>query len=361
MKITDVRADTVLGRSIFVRVFTDEGITGLGECSPMGVSTGVIQQFVNGALKPVCVGKNPLETDKLFSAMLYGHYKLGVMGAHLEAIAGVDIALWDILGKATGLPIHTLLGGCYRDKIRMYASLGGGAGRTPAEHARVVEAHLEKGFTAIKIRMDWQYRVDIAPEKDWAMFQECKKLTGDTVPLSFDANNGYSTAVAIEQGRKFESLGIYHFEEPVAVDDYAGISEVARALDVPVSAGEHEYTRWQFRDLIERANPDIIQPDIVKCGGFTEIRRIAALGETYHKHIVPHMTQPTIGTAANLHFIASLRDANRPQEYTGENEALNALFKEPLRLNADGTLTVPTGPGLGLELDEKAFEKAIGG
>jgi L-alanine-DL-glutamate epimerase-like enolase superfamily enzyme len=360
MKITDVRAYTVLNRSIFVRVFTDEGITGLGECSPMNVGSGVIQQFVNGALRPLCVGQNPLEVDKLWSAMFYRNYKLGVMGAHLSAIAGVDIALWDILGKVTKLPIHTLLGGCYRETVRMYASLGGGSGRTPAQHAQIVADHLEKGYTAIKIRMDWGYQVDIDPDKDWAMFQECKNLTGDKVPLSFDANNGYSPATAIQQGRRFESLGIYHFEEPVAVDDYAGYAEVARALDVPVSAGEHEYTRWQFRDLIERAQVDIIQPDVIKCGGFTEIRRIAALGEIHHKHIVPHMTQPTIGTAANLHFIASLRDANRPQEFSGVNDRLNALFKEPLLLNKGGTITVPTRPGLGLELDEAAFEKAIG-
>src|SRR6266542_4321801 len=305
MKITDVRAYTVLNRSIFVRVFTDQGITGLGECSPMHVGSGVIQQFVNGALRPLCLGQNPLE----------------------------------------------------RDKLRMYASLGGGSGRTPAQHAKIVADHLEKGYTAIKIRMDWGYQVDIDPDKDWAMFQECQKLTADQVPLSFDANNGYSPATAIQQGHRFESLAIYHCEQPVAVADYAGYAEVARALDVPVSAGEHEYTRWQFRDLIDRAQVDIIQPDIVKCGGFTEIRRIAALGETHHKHIVPHMTQPTIGTAANLHFIASLRDANRPQEFSGINDTLNALFKEPLLLNADGTITVPTKPGLGLELDEEAFKK----
>jgi len=136
MKITDVRAYTVLGRSIFVRVTTDDGITGIGECSPMQVQSGVIQQFVNGMLRPICVGQNPLEIDKLYHAMYYRPYKLGVMGAHLSAIAGVDIALWDILGKVTGLPIHTLLGGCYRDKVRMYASLGGGGGRHPPQPAR---------------------------------------------------------------------------------------------------------------------------------------------------------------------------------------------------------------------------------
>jgi L-alanine-DL-glutamate epimerase-like enolase superfamily enzyme len=356
MQITEVRAYLVFGQKAFVRVFTDEGIDGLGECSPM--NSRVLVHFVNTVLQPICVGRNPLEIDKLWTEMFYRPYKLGVMGVHLEAIAGVDIALWDILGKVTKLPLCVLLGGCYRDRVRMYASLGGAARRTPAAQAALVEDHLEKGYTAIKIRLDGGYHVDVDPDKDWSMFQECKRLTGDAVPLSFDANNGYSPPTAIAQGRRFESLGMYHFEEPVMVDNYAGYADVARALDVPISAGEHEYTRWQFRDLIERAQVDIIQPDVVKCGGISEMRKIIALGEAHHKHIVPHQTQPTVGTAANLHVIASVRDAGRPQEFVGVDERLNALFEEPWDFRG-GHFTIPMRPGLGLVLDETAFAKAI--
>ncbi len=361
MRITDVRASVVFGTTVFVRVFTDEGITGLGECSPM--HQGAIVYLVNEVLRPLCLGKNPLEIDKLWTAMFYDTYKLGETGLKMEALSGVDIALWDILGKATGLPIVTLLGGCYRDKVRMYASIGAAKSRdwrdrrTPLEMARLVEQNVELGFTAAKIRMHWEYNVDVDPEADWQMFRECKQVTGDTIPLSFDANNGYSEATAILQGRRFETLGIAHYEEPVMVDDYAALARVADALDTPVAAGEHEYTRWQFRELIQRGRVDIIQPDIVKCGGFTEIRKIAALGEAHHKHLVPHMTMPSVGTAANLHFIASLRDANRPQELTRVDRRLNSLFKEPLVFEG-GHLTVPTGPGLGLELDEDAFARA---
>lgn len=364
MKITDVRASVVFGRTIFVRVFTDEGITGLGECSPMHLSA--IVHFVNEILRPLLVGKDPLAFDTLWSSMYYDLYKLGDGGLHLEAMSGVDIALWDIFGKATGLPITTLLGGAYREQVQMYASLGVLKSRdwrdrrTPLEMARLVEQNLALGFKAVKIRMHWEYRVDLDPETDWQMFKECKQVCGDAVPLSFDANSGYSEATAIRQGRRFESLGISHFEEPVMVDDYAGYAAVADALDVPISAGEHEYTRFQFRELILRGKVDIIQPDIVKCGGFTEIRKIAALGEAHHKGIVPHMTMPSVGTAANIIFIASLRDANRPQELTRVDAQLNGLFKEPLHF-ADGYLTVPTGPGLGLELDEAAFRRACDG
>ena len=361
MRITDVKASVVFGSSLFVQVFTDEGITGLGECSPMHL--GALVHFVSTILKPLCVGKDPLEIDKLWTSMYYDTYKLGDTGLKMEALSGVDIALWDVFGKATGLPIVTLLGGCYREKVRMYASLGVAKSRdwrdrrTPLEMARLVERNVELGFTAIKIRMHWEYNVDVDPETDWQIFRECKQVTGDAIPLSFDANNGYSEATAIQQGRRFESLGIYHYEEPVMVDDYAAYARVADALDVPIAAGEHEYTRWQFRELIQRGRVDIIQPDVVKCGGFSEIRKIAALGEAHHKQMVPHMTMPSVGTAANIHFIASLRDAHRPQELTRVDQRLNALFKEPLVFE-DGYLTVPTGPGLGLELDEDAFARA---
>lgn len=354
MRITDLSVTVLQRRSIFVQVFTDEGVTGIGECSPMHAP--VIANFVETALKPLVIGEDPLQIDRVWTKMWSTRYKLGVMGAHLEAMAGIDIALWDILGKVAGLPVCVLLGGCYRDKVQMYASIGGGAPLSPSEMAKKVEAALEKGFRAIKIRMDWGVaRQDVDPEKDYQMFRECKRVTGDDIPLSFDPNNGYSVSTAIRQGRRFEELGIYHYEEPVAQHDYDGIAQVAAALDVPVSAGEHEYTRWQFRDLIHQARVDIIQPDVVKCGGISEMKRIATLGEVYNKHFVPHQTQPTIGTAANVHVIASLLWATRPQEYTGQNPVLDSVFVEPLTF-VDGYITVPKTPGLGLTIDQQRLK-----
>ncbi len=348
MKITQVKATALKTRSVFVQVSTDEGIEGIGECSPMNIE--VLAHFVNKALAPLLVGQDPLEIDKLWSRMMFSTYKLGPHGAQPEAIAGVDIALWDILGKATRQPVCTLLGGCYRQKSLMYASIGGGAAMKPDDMVRRVEDALKKGFKAVKIRMDWgPHRRDADPAKDYAMFRAVRKLVGDDFPLSFDANNGYSAPVAISQGRRFEELGIFHYEEPVAQYDYAGINQVAQALDVPVSAGEHEYTRWQFRDLITQANPDILQPDVVKCGGISEMKKIAVLADTYNKHFVPHQTQPTIGTLASLHVCSTLETCTRPHEYTGQRPELDALFKEPLEFR-DGYITIPHKPGLGLEI-----------
>jgi L-alanine-DL-glutamate epimerase-like enolase superfamily enzyme len=355
MKITNVITNILPTGSIFVRIRSDEGVTGLGECSPM--HSQVLAHFVDTALKPRLIGQNPLEIEKLWNEMFFPTYKLGVQGVQPEAISGVDIALWDILGKVTNLPIHALLGGCYRDKVLMYCSIGGGAGMAVADMVRRVETALKDGFRAIKIRMDWRAdHQDVNLAKDFEMFRECKKLCGDDIPLSFDANNGYSVSSAIQQGRKMEELGIYHFEEPIPQYDYMGLAQVSDALDVPVSAGEHEYTRWQFRDLILQAKVDILQPDVVKCAGITEMKRIAVLAETFNKQFVPHQTQPTVGTAANLHLIAALPWAGRPQEYTGQRPQLDEYFHEPL-LFKDGYIEVPKKPGLGLDWDDAALDR----
>lgn len=350
MKIADVKATPLKTGSVIVQILTDQGVTGIGECSPM--NNAVLAHFVVEALKPLLMGENPLEIDRLWNKMLFRTYKLGVQGTQPEAIAGVDIALWDILGKTTGLPIHTLLGGCYREKIQMYASIGGGGDASPEEMAKRCERALAQGFAALKIRMDWGVlRQDANPAKDLDMFRQVRALAGAEVPLSFDVNNGYSVSTAIRQGRKFEELGIYHYEEPVAQYDYPGLAAVADALDVPVAAGEHEYTRWQFRDLIEQGKVDIIQPDVVKCAGISEMMKIAVLGSVYNKQFVPHQTQPTIGTAASLHVCAALPNATRPQEYAGGKPELDEIFEEPLVFK-DGFIQVPQKPGLGLELIE---------
>lgn len=229
---------------------------------------------------------------------------------------------------------------------------------TPKEMLSKVETAYEEGFKAVKIRMDWKYKQDVDPKKDLEMFRLCREFLPAEFPLSFDANNGYSVSTAIQQGRKFEDLGIYHFEEPVAPTNYEGIRDVADALDVPVSAGEHEYTRWQFRDLINIAKPDLLQPDVVKCAGLTEGKRIAALAETYDMSVVPHMTQPSIGNAASLALCATLPLSSRPHEYSGQRDDLDEMFDDPWQFK-DGEITIPNKPGLGLTINEKALEAAV--
>lgn len=359
LKITAIEVVPLSTRSIFVLVRTNEGITGIGECSPM--NQPVIVAMLRNALAPVVIGKNPLDIARLWDEMYHGTYKLGVMGAQPEAISGIDIALWDILGKVTGLPIYQLLGGKRKDTIRLYSSMGRGATLPVAESVAKAVASVRQGFTAVKYRMDWSSRaVDVNPAKDWELMSTVRKEIGDKIDLKYDANNGLSVPTAIKLARRFHSeLNIIHFEEPIAQHDYAGLAEVTAAVDIPVAAGEHEYTRWQFRDLIHHAKVDILQPDLVKCAGITEAVRIANLAHTYNKILVPHQTQPTIGTMANVHFLACFDHSSVAQEYNyspDNNPKLWDLFKES-RAPQNGYITVPDAPGLGLELDETKMRK----
>jgi L-alanine-DL-glutamate epimerase-like enolase superfamily enzyme len=358
VKITDLETWVLSCDSLFVLIRTDQGVTGYGESSPMNARA--IAAMINDALKPLVVGQNALDRERLWERMYFSTYKLGVMGAQPEAMAGVDVALWDIAGKVTGQSLSQLFGGRRRDRVRMYASIGGAAEATPAEMGHLAAAAVEAGHTMVKIRTDWgTARTDADPAHDWAVLSAVRKAIGDRVELGFDANNGYSVSTAIRMGRRFQDeLGIIHYEEPVAQFDYAGIAQVVAALDVPVAAGEHEYTRWQFRDLITQANADIVQPDVVKCAGLSEAVRIAALASAYNRMLVPHQTQPAIGTAANLHFTACFAREDRAQEYdiNPKRAILNEVIHPRLE-QKEGYLPVPDGPGLGIEIDEVGLRK----
>ncbi len=358
VRITAVETWVLSCGSVFVMVRTDQGITGYGEASPMNVRANAA--FINDALAKLVVGENALDRARLWDRMFFTTYKLGVEGAQPEGIAAIDIALWDILGKVTGQSLGALFGGTRRHRVRMYASIGGSAVATPTEMARRAAQAAEAGHTMVKIRTDWgTARTDADPAHDWAVLSEVRKAIGDKVELAFDVNNGYSVSTAIRMGRRYQDeLKIVQYEEPVAQYDYAGIAQVVEALDVPISAGEHEYTRWQFRDLITQANVDIVQPDLIKCAGITEALNIAALASTFNRVLVPHQTQPAIGTAANLHFTACFAREDHAQEYDiNEKRAiLNQIIYPPLEQKS-GYLTVPDGPGLGIEIDEAALAK----
>jgi L-alanine-DL-glutamate epimerase-like enolase superfamily enzyme len=359
IRITGVESWILKTGSLFVIIRTNVGITGIGECSPMDIKVNA--GMIENALAPRIIGENPLDINMLWEKMYFGTYKLGTMGVQPESIAGIDIALWDILGKVTNLPLYRLLGGRRRDKVRMYSSIGGGSKTSVNEMVKLAVDSVEKGFTTLKIRMDWgNNSVDANPEHDWKMMSEVRKAVGDKIELGFDVNNGYSVSTAIKMGKKmYEELGIIHYEEPIAQFDYNGLAQVVEELDVPIACGEHEYTRWQFRDLINIAKVDILQPDLVKCAGISEAIKIAGLATTYNKMLVPHQTQPTVGTAINLHFTSCFAIAERAQEFNKSDEKtkiMNRAFKNPL-IFENGYFSVPEAPGIGLEIDENELKK----
>lgn len=358
VKITDVKPLNINNRTLFVIVRASNGMFGLGECSPMNMP--VLAANVQTLLKPRLIGKDPFQTDPLYDEMLYPNFKLGPMGAISEAIAGVDIALWDLKGKILGVPVYKLLGGKYRDKQPVYFSYGRGGAKTdtPESVAKLMAQAAERGFTGVKIRMDFGSQVLDAPDDPAESFiSAMRKAVGDKVDVAFDANNGYSAKRAIAVGRRFsEKYNIAWFEEPTPQYDYAAMKEVATALDVPISAGEHEYTLWQFKDLITQSGISIVQPDVSKCGGITQSKKIATLALAYNKHITVHNTTPTVATAAVIHFAASCSNAARRQEYPGERPDLDRFFENKLEFER-GYIKVPELPGLGLVARESELAK----
>src|SRR5580704_17701295 len=320
-------------RSAFVRVHTNDGVSGLGEASPMQgglASLGIIKHN----LAPRLIGADPLDHAVLLDTLLHDLVKLGPEGALTGALAALDIALWDIKGKAFGQPIYKLLGGAWRTAIPFYASIGGNGDRKLDDVLRVVETRLKDAPAAIKIRFDNnRTRLDSDIPGDIAKARAVRRLVGDGFPLAFDANNGFTTGGAIRVGRALEDLGFWWFEEPVQHYHVKAMGEVAKALDITVSAGEQTYTVSGVADLIS-AGVRMVQQDIVKMGGITGLIRCAALAQAHGVELVPHQTQATIGHMGSLHVV----------------------FENPPK-PVDGLFHLPVEPGLGLTVNEAELEK----
>ncbi len=360
MKITRVRAYPLRSHTVWVQVEAGD-TSGFGECYPNRATwaTRLIADVVNEGLAPVLLNESCEDIDRLWHL---GYRKLtprqGDKGPYMAAISGVDIALWDLVGKLRGIPLHRMLGGAHNREIPLYASIGGAADRALDDYLEEVRAFQDRGFSAFKVRTHWgEHRVDVDPTRDIEVLRAVRAQIGATAALGFDANNGYSQKTAIRQAHRMEDLALFHFEEPVAHHDLAGLAKVARAVSVPVAAGEQEYTRWQFRELALRGNVDVLQPDVLKCGGITELRKIMYLADILGKAIVPHQNQATLGLAASLAVMSTWPFPLHPQEYLGQQPELEALLEEPLDIR-DGVCRLTDEPGLGLRVKESALEAA---
>jgi L-alanine-DL-glutamate epimerase-like enolase superfamily enzyme len=362
MRITKVEAFHVdwgggRNRSAWVRIGTNAGVWGLGEASPM-VHGNASLEIIASAFTPMLLGADPLQSRVIQDRLFHQHIKLGPEGAYTGALAAIDIALWDLKGKALGQPVWKLLGGAWRRELPFYASIGGNGQRTVDEVCRVVEEWLKLGPVQVKIRFDADKTArDVDLAGDIAKARAVRKLVGDDFPLAFDSNNGYSVPGAIRVGRALEELGYVWFEEPVQHYHVESVAKVAAALDIAVSAGEQEYTLQGIKRLIE-AGVDIVQPDIVKTGGFTGLGDMAALARAYGVDLVPHQTQPSIGHTANLHFVASLTHSHHPAEYNGPRDVQDVVFKTPVR-PVNGKFVLSDAPGLGLEIDDGQLDKRM--
>jgi L-rhamnonate dehydratase len=369
MKITDVepivlrldRVDT--GRAdgtqdaFLVQVHTDEGITGLGEAdtSPYVARTIVempSSHAVARGLRELLVGESPLEIDRLWQRMYQGSYHYGRFGPALHTMSAIDMALWDIAGKAAGRPVHELLGGARVREVTVYASEV--MPETAGEVRRIASEAVAAGYRALKLGWGPLGR-DL--DNDVALMRAARGALGPDRLLMLDGGYGYTVKRALDLLRRLERAGVdvYWLEEPIGADDYDGYRRLADAALVRLAAGEADATIGPFRALVERGHLDVLQPDLARCGGFTVARQITQLARERGVEVVPHCFSTGVLVAASLHFVATLDRPTLSEYSVADSPLVNGLLAEPFALR-DGKLAVPSGPGLGVDLDPAMVE-----
>jgi len=339
--------------SCLVEVLTDEGITGWGEC--FGPAEGN-RALIESVFGPMLVGADPLERVALWESMYNRNREWGRKGLPIAAISGLEIALWDIAGKAAGQPVHRLLGGSGGGEVDAYASSFYYGGPWDGKREEEAEHLLSRGFTSFKMK------VGAGPvERDVERVRRVRSLVGQEARLAVDANRGYTAAEAVRFGRAVESENPWFFEEPVLPEDSDGYRKVRAALNIPIAGGESEFTRWGFRDLLAGSCVDIAQPDATACGGISETLLIAGMASAHGVPTYPHLWGSSIAVAATLHIIAALPQAvpslSRRRAVLELDQSPN-VFREELTDLVPGPVTpIPEGPGLGIEIDRSVIER----
>ena len=340
MKITNVSTAVIQGNFpwVLVKVETDGGVAGLGEAY-WGAG---VAELVHKA-KPLLIGEDPVNINRLVEVMIRCLSGEGSQaGATVTAISGIEIALWDLLGKALGAPVCALLGGAIRPRLPAYASLL--RYDAPGDVARACRHFASQGFRMLKLH-----------QTDVESVRAAREAVGPDVDLMLDANCPWSPEDAIAMARALAPHRLFWLEEPVwPPEDYAGLARVAAATETPIALGENESTLFGFREIVERRAADILQPSITKVGGISEFRKIAALAQAVNVPIAPHSFYFGPGLAATLHVAASF-GGSLPVEFpTGELET--PFLARPIEAH-DGWVEVPQGPGLGVEVNEDAIRR----
>lgn len=352
---TNVKNDSTL-----VRVETDQGITGLG--AALG-SPPTVRTIVEDQLGPSLVGEDPRYTSRIWEKLYngsrwkpalergYSQPRSDRRGVTLEAISGLDIALWDAKGKALGEPVYRLLGAA-RDDIQGYASGGWAPGERAGEE---IAGYVEQGFDAVKMRVVGEGGFDI--DETVARVEAAQRALPPGGDLRVDAHGSLDVPTAIRLAHRLEDYDVAWFEEPVSPDDPDGLAEVRSATSIPIAAGESEFTRFDFRELFERDAVDIAQPDVARAGGFTEIQRIAGMASAHNVRIAPHAWGSGILFAASIHLAMALPNCHILEvSQLRHAPMLYDLFEEDFDVE-DGRVSAPDRPGLGFTLQEDIEER----
>jgi L-alanine-DL-glutamate epimerase-like enolase superfamily enzyme len=349
LPVVDERCDGTQD-TLVVRVHTDAGITGVGEVdsSPM-VAKAIIEAPLSHAiargLRQCVVGQNPLDIAVLWDRMYQGTIFFGRGGAAQQAISGVDMALWDIMGKALGMPVYQLLGGAFHTRLRAYAS--NLFGDTPEATFEQAQRLVDQGFGAVKF--GWG-PMGQSEALDIALVRAARAGLGDRVDLMIDAGLCYDASTAIRRAHQFAEFRPFWLEEPLHPDDLEGYARLVQNSPLRIAAGEQETTLQGFTALID-AGLDVLQPDVARVGGISRAVEIGRLTAQHRRLCVNHSYKTGISIAASLHFLAALPNASL-LEYCVEQSALRQTLTRQTFPLVDGFVAVPQEPGLGVELDE---------
>lgn len=333
-----------------VRVTTDDGLEGWGQVSPYIADQSV--PVLHDQLSSWFLGKDPWDLPAIVDECVRVEYKF--YGTTLfRALCGIDTAIWDLLGKATGLGVYKLLGGAVRTTIGVYGS-SMRRDITPADEAERLTDLVDRGiFNAFKIRIGQVMGRDgdAAPGRTESIIPTIRDAVGDAVTLRADANGCYSPAEAIRVGRLLEASGYYHYEEPCPYPQLESTAAVAAALDIPVAGGEQDNSLEQFHRMIEGRVVDIVQPDIGYIGGITRARKVAAMAEAAGIPCTPHCANVSLLQVFTLHLAASSPSVTQPQEWSIEDVGWVKDLYEPLPIVADSAVALGTAPGWGVTIN----------
>ena len=350
--------DTISSRSVgLVKITTDDGLVGWGEgCG--GPSAAVVEDI----LAPLIVGENPTNRLKLWQKMFHTLYNANLaVGYGGSAISAIDTALWDITGKILGLPIYDLLGGKIRNSVPVYATgLYYTEGDLPTRLLSEAKGYVESGFIGMKTKIG-----GLKIEEDVNRVKAIRDEIGPDIKLMVDANQAYNASSAIRIGQKLEPLDLVWFEEPVNAQDIEGYLSVKSSLPMAIAGGENLRTRYEFQQFLSRRAYDIVQPDIINVGGISEMRNVAMTANTMGIQVNPHVWGSPIMIAASLHVASTLPPcppSGNPEpfvqetvmEYDRTPSAIRDDISPETFVLTNGRLEVPTGPGLGITVDEKA-------
>lgn len=324
-----------------VRISTDEGINGLGEAWCDAV---LAEGVVLGRLRPIVLGEDPFNVERIWRGAFDGSAMYDPKGAVVGGMSGIDMACWDIIGKALGQPVCKLIGGLCRESIVAYASDLHWQ-ENPAAMARQAAGFVEQGFRSVKTHLG------VDPDDDVRRVRALREAVGPDVGLMIDINTGFDRPTAIRFGRRIAEYDISWYEEPLSPVDLDGLAAVRAATGLPIATGENEYTRWGFREMFQKGGVDVAMPDIARAGGITELKKICAVAEAFGVPVSPHNYSSGVCSAATLHLMAATPGTGPLEWDTVDSSIGGELFVE-LPVVKDGSVRVPQLPGLGVHLTD---------